>query len=93
MLKKRKPPKFKDWNQEDAATAGNYADQDPAKVAYDLASRAGKFADVLDRVSGDEWDKEGMRSDGASFTVESLARYMIHDVEHHLYDVRDQLDG
>jgi hypothetical protein len=93
MLKKRKPPTFKDWDQEKAAEKGKYSDQDPAKVAYDLASKAGKFADLIDRVNGDEWDKAGTRSDGKSFTVESLARYTLHDVEHHLWDARDQIDG
>lgn len=93
MLKKRKPPTFKDWDQEAAAVKGDYASQDPAKVAYDLASNAGKYADVLDRVDNDEWGKQGMRSDGAAFTVESLARYMLHDVEHHLWDAREQLQG
>jgi hypothetical protein len=28
-----------------------------------------------------------MRSDGSRFTVESLARYSIHDPVHHLADV------
>ena len=93
MLKKRKPPTFKDWNQEEAAIKGDYARQDPAKVAYDLATKAGKYADLLDRVDDDEWQKEGTRSDGPRFTVESLARYALHDVEHHLWDANQQLDG
>lgn len=93
MLKKRKPPTFKDWDQEAAAIKGDYAAQDPARVAYDLASNAGKYADVLDRVDGDEWSKPGTRSDGAEFTVESLARYALHDVEHHLWDARQQIEG
>jgi len=93
MLKKRKPQTFKDWDQEEAAIKGNYADQDPAKVAYALASNAGKLADLLDRVDGDDWHKEGARSDGTSFTVESLARYGLHDITHHLWDARQQLDG
>ena len=91
MLKKRKAPTFKDWNQDDAASG--YADEDPNKVSYSLASNAGKVADVLDRVKGDEWSKEGKRSDGAEFTVESIARYLIHDVEHHLWDAHQILDG
>lgn len=93
MLKKRKPPTFKDWNQETAAEHGDYAGQDPGKVAYTLASNAGKYADVLDRVDADEWAKEGSRSDGARFSVESLARYALHDIEHHLWDAQDQIDG
>ena len=35
----------------------------------------------------DRWDRSGRRSDGARFTVASLGRYHLHDVEHHLYDV------
>ena len=81
MLKKRKPPTFKDWNQEQAAIDSDYAGQDPAKVAFDLATKAGKFADMLDRLDSDEWEKEGFRSDGPRFTVESLARYLLHDVD------------
>lgn len=93
MLKKRKPPTFKDWNQDDTARAADYQSQDPAKVAYDLASKAGKVADILDRVDDTEWAKPGRRSDGAEFTVESIARYMLHDVQHHLWDANQILDG
>lgn len=93
MIKKRNPPTFTDWNQESEAVKNDYAGQDPTKVAYALASHAGKYADLLDRVDGDDWDKRGFRSDGQRFTVESLARYVLHDIHHHLWDVREQLDG
>lgn len=93
MLKKRKTQTFSDWDQEQEAIKSDYASQDPAKVAYTLASNAGKYADLLDRVHGEEWAKTGNRSDGATFTVESLTRYMLHDVEHHLWDARDMIDG
>ncbi|NDG11232.1 MAG: hypothetical protein EB111_05220 [Actinobacteria bacterium] len=29
----------------------------------------------------------GFRSDGSAFTVESIARYLMHDPVHHLWDV------
>jgi hypothetical protein len=29
-----------------------------------------------------------LRSDGAQFTVESFARYLVHDPLHHEFDVR-----
>jgi len=93
MVKKRKPPTFKDWDQERAAEKGDYANQDPAKVAYELASNAGKIADLLDRLDDDEWAKQGTRSDGVMFSVESLTRYLLHDVEHHLYDAAEILNG
>ena len=38
-------------------------------------------------VTGPLWERPGRRSDGARFTVETFARYFIHDPVHHLYDV------
>jgi hypothetical protein len=38
-------------------------------------------------VTEDQWQRPGRRSDGARFTVETFARYFIHDPVHHLYDV------
>jgi len=38
-------------------------------------------------VTGAQWRRTGNRSDGASFTVETFARYFVHDPVHHLYDV------
>ncbi len=38
-------------------------------------------------VDGSQWQRTGRRSDGAEFTVESFARYFIHDPVHHLHDV------
>lgn len=35
-----------------------------------------------------QWDRTGHRSDGSSFTVDSFARYLLHDPIHHLDDVR-----
>ena len=86
MLKK-KSPTFSDWNQDHAAIEADYANADPAKVSYRLAATAGKVADVVDRVRNDQWQRTGTRSDGAGFTVESFARYILHDVTHHLWDV------
>jgi hypothetical protein len=38
-------------------------------------------------VTGDQWRRTGNRGDGARFTVETFARYLMHDPVHHLYDV------
>jgi hypothetical protein len=45
------------------------------------------LADRFDGVKGKQWGRTGTRSDGARFTVESFARYLIHDTMHHLHDV------
>lgn len=81
-------PTFSSWDQDHAAVEGDYQAQDPSRVGYALAVAAGRTADMLDRVSGDQWARQGRRGDGDAFTVESLARYGLHDVVHHLWDAK-----
>lgn len=89
---KKKSPKFNDWDQNKAAVDGRYGEQDPGKVSYDLASNAGKVADILDKVRGDVWERTGSRSDGAEFTVATLAVYLLHDPVHHLWDAEQGIE-
>lgn len=44
---------------------------------------AASFRDVR----ADQWQRTGIRSDAAHFTIDSFARYLIHDPIHHLHDV------
>lgn len=92
LMLKKSGPTFKDWDQNRAAIKGKYSEQDPDKVAYKLAFNAGKVADTYDRLSAEEWSRTGLRSDGASFTVESFGKYILHDVEHHLWDAQQGFD-
>ena len=80
-------PRFANWDQDQTAVEDRYGDQDPAVVARELTEAAAAVADRYASVSGDRWDRTGLRSDGARFTVASLGRYHLHDVVHHLYDV------
>jgi hypothetical protein len=80
-------PRFENWDQDATAVESGYGDQDPAVVAGELDEAAAAVADRYASVSGDGWERPGHRSDGARFTVASLGRYHLHDVEHHLYDV------
>ncbi|MDH3295056.1 MAG: DinB family protein [Acidimicrobiia bacterium] len=92
MLKKTAPT-FANWDQDAAAIESDYRSQDPNKVSYDLAVNAGKFADLLDKVRGDQWQRTGMRSDGSAFTVASFALYLLHDPVHHLWDVEQGFEA
>ena len=83
-------PLYPNWDQDETAVADDYASQDPAVVADELVVAADSLADRFAAVSGDEWLRPGRRSDGASFTVETFARYFMHDPVHHLYDVTGQ---
>lgn len=80
-------PLYPNWDQDQTAVADCYDTQDPATVADELAAAAETIADRFDRVSGAQWDRPGRRGDGAVFTVESFARYFVHDPVHHLHDV------
>ena len=80
-------PHYANWDQDATAVADRYAEQDPAAVTAELHAAAEAIAARFEGVSGDQWQRTGVRSDGARFTVESFARYFIHDPIHHLYDV------
>ena len=57
-------------------------------VVDEMETAAEALAARLESISGGEWQRRGRRSDGVSFTIASIARYMIHDPVHHLWDVR-----
>jgi hypothetical protein len=83
-------PLFPNWDQDATAVADRYQDQDPAEVATALSDAGHAIASRFAAVTGGQWQRTGRRSDGASFTVETFARYLIHDPVHHLYDVTGQ---
>ena len=87
MMLSEDNPDFTIWDQDATAVEERYNQQDPVAVAGDITSAAARLADRFDGVSGDAWQRTGNRSDGARFTVESFARYMVHDPVHHLDDV------
>lgn len=80
-------PGFANWDQDTTAVEERYGEQDPAVVAEELATAGEVLAVLFDAVTGDQWGRTGRRSDGASFTVETFARYFIHDPIHHVHDV------
>jgi hypothetical protein len=86
-------PLFPNWDQDATAIEDRYAEQDPAEVAENLLAAAATLADRFDDVSGDQWQRTGARTDGARFTVETFARYLIHDPVHHLCDVTGRRAG
>ena len=86
-------PLFENWDQDATAIEDRYDEQDPKMVVADLREAADEIAAVFDRLSEREWDRPGRRSDGASFTVATISRYMVHDPIHHLWDVSRSVPG
>jgi hypothetical protein len=87
MMLEQDDPVFPNWDQDATAVADHYQDQDPAVVSGQLTEAAHRIADRFAGLTDPQWDRTGSRSDGARFTVDSFARYLIHDPVHHLHDV------
>ena len=82
-------PAYPNWDQDATAVEERYGEQDPSIVARELCDAAEALAQSFEGVRGDAWGRTGTRSDGARFTVDTFARYMIHDPVHHLHDVTE----
>jgi len=80
-------PQFANWDQDQTALEDRYDEQDPTTVLADLEYAAEALAARFDSVEPEQWQRTGNRSDGARFTVDSFARYLLHDPVHHVYDV------
>jgi hypothetical protein len=87
LMLEQDDPRYPNWDQDATAVAADYRRQDPQVVLRELLAAADQLADRFDEVAGASWARTGTRSDGARFTVESFARYFIHDPVHHIWDV------
>lgn len=79
--------RFDDWDQDATALEKDYAQADPEAVRAQLADQGARARDAFAAVPEDAFSRRGLRSNGSAFTVVTLARYFLHDVEHHLHDV------
>ncbi len=80
-------PLYPNWDQDATAVEQDYPSQAPAKVSEELWVAADRLAGHFAAVKAVAWSRPGRRSDGASFTVETFGRYLVHDPVHHLRDV------
>lgn len=86
-------PLYPNWDQDATAVDDDYNGQDPALVRSELLASASALADRFESLDDGQFGRRGRRSDGASFTVESFARYLVHDPVHHLWDVTGRRAG
>ncbi len=84
-------PHYDNWDQDATAIEERYGEQVPATVARELRASADELGAIFGGVAGEAWQRTGRRSDGASFTVASIGRYYLHDIEHHIWDVTGRL--
>ena len=93
LMLERDDPLYPNWDQDATAIEQRYDRQSPAKVADELESAGFDLAARFSTVSDGQWQRTGRRSDGAVFTVETFARYFVHDPIHHLHDVHEGFEA
>jgi hypothetical protein len=93
LMLTRQAPLFPNWDQDATAIESRYGEQQPLTVAAELCQAAEAIAARFATVHGDLWLRTGTRSDGPAFTVETFARYFVHDPVHHLYDATGVRSG
>ncbi len=81
-------PAFENWDQDATAVVDAYGAQDPSAVSIELSAAAEAVAAAFGAVTDGDWQRTGRRSNGSVFTIETLGQYLIHDLMHHLHDVR-----
>jgi hypothetical protein len=81
-------PAFESWNQDEAAIADAYSAQDPGVVGVEVVAAAEAAAASFDALADGDWQRTGRRTNGSVFTMETLGQYFLHDLTHHLHDVR-----
>jgi len=80
-------PLFDDWDQDATALEKRYWEQDPVQLVTELDRRSETAAAAFAGVGADQWQRPGRRSNGSLFTVDTFARYFLHDLAHHAWDV------
>jgi hypothetical protein len=83
-------PLFDNWDQDATAVEERYWEQEPGELAEQLTVNAEQIAEAFGGVAGEQWQRPGRRSDGSEFTVDTFARYFLHDLAHHAWDVTGQ---
>lgn len=79
---------FANWDQDATAEEDQYWASDPGATADLLDERAQAAAAAFARPSAEQWGWTGTRSNGSRFTASSLGQYFVHDIVHHVWDVR-----
>ena len=74
-------PLFDNWNQDETALERRYWSADPTQVSAELEDAAVGAAAAFVGLDDARWGRTGRRSNGSVFTMATLGRYYLHDVE------------
>ena len=93
LARRLERPVAEPMGRDERAELDGYDGQDPADVARQLADAAQMFAADLDRLGERDWDRTLIYTypERAERSLGWLAVHTVHEVRHHLLDVRRQL--
>ena len=87
-------PTFDPMGRDERVEHDGYAEQKPADVARQLSDAAHLFANVLGRLGSEDWDRNVSYNYPKPLerSLRWVAVHTVHEVRHHLLDVRRQLE-
>jgi hypothetical protein len=93
--RRRDRPSFSPMGRDERVEHDGYADQDPADVTRQLEDAALLLAHVLDRLGTEDWERTVVYNYPREWdrSLRWVAVHTVHEVRHHLMDVRGQLEG
>jgi hypothetical protein len=86
-------PTFQPMGRDERVDHDGYAEQEPGDVARQLSDAAKLFANVLARLGPTDWERTVIYNYPKPFerSLRWVAVHTVHEVRHHLLDVRRQL--
>ena len=92
LARRQDRPSFVPMGRDERVDHDGYADQRPADVARQVRDAAALFANVLGRL-GPDWDRTATYNypEPTERSLRWIAVHTVHEVQHHLEDIRRQL--
>jgi hypothetical protein len=93
MARRQNRPSFDPMGRDERVEHDGYAEQRPGDVARQLLDAARLFANVLSRLGPEDWERTVMYNfpTVSERSLRWVAAHTLHEVRHHLLDVRRQL--
>ena len=93
--RRRERPSFEPMGRDERVEHDGYSAQDPRDVARHVVDAAQMFANVLARLGPDDWQRTVVYNypTEQERSLRWVAVHTVHEVQHHLLDIRRQLDG
>jgi S-DNA-T family DNA segregation ATPase FtsK/SpoIIIE len=82
-------PTFASMGRDERAVREKYNEQDPLKVADELAANAERLATTIEAVDAGDWERAAVNPypEPAPRTLLWMVRHVVHEGSHHLLDV------